>query len=256
MAGFCLLLAAVAAVALAAPAGAAVPEFGRCLKVAGKTGEYKGQYCTAKTLKPHTGAYEWMPGPGEKKKFEGLGEEVELETTAGVKVVCSASEFLGEYTGPKTETLKLVLLGCQEAAIKQNCQTVPTQEGEVTSTELEGELGLIKAGTFPVIGLDLKPKTSSTILSFQCGKFPEVNFLDNVEGSVIAPVTPKSRMAEAFKLVYKQAKGVQAVQSFEGGAKDTLTSSFVKGTETGTAGTGFKSTREDTNEEPMEIKAK
>jgi len=260
MAGLCLLLAAVSATLLAAPAGAVStpPEFGRCVKSATHTGSYKGVYCTAHPTKEGTGGYEWLPGPGPKPGFEGLGEGVTLETVGGTGVTCAASQFIGKYATAKTETLTVSLVGCTENATKANCQSspVPASEGEIVSNEAEGELGFIKNGKTPIVGLDIKAKGGGALFTFTCGTLPTITLTDTVEGSVIGTILPRSKMTEAFKGVYKQAHGVQAVQQFEGGAKDTLTSKTVKGATVATEETGFASTREDTNEELMEVKAK
>ncbi len=261
MAGLCLLLSTVAAM-LAATPGAAVaastpPEFGRCVLVPGHVSAYRGAACTS--LQPaHKGAYEWMPGPGEKPGFSGLGEGTTLETVGGVKVTCASSQFNGKYATAKTETLTVSLVGCIDSATKENCQSspVPASEGEIVSNEAEGELGFIKNGKLPVVGLDLKAKGGGALFTFECGKLPTIAFTDTIEGSVIMPIVPRSKMTESFKGAYKQAHGVQAIQSFEGAPKDTLTSKIVKGITVSTEETGFASTREDTNEEPMEVKAK
>ena len=46
----------------ASSAAAALPEWGRCVKVSG-TGEFTRENCVA-VSKTHTGNYEWAPGPG------------------------------------------------------------------------------------------------------------------------------------------------------------------------------------------------
>jgi hypothetical protein len=257
MAGLCLLLAAVGATLAPAGAIAAPPEFGRCVKVAGHVSIYATATCVSKPRVPNTGAYEWMAGPGPKPGFSGLGESVTLETVGGLKVTCAASQFAGKYATAKTETLTAVsLIGCTEPVEKTNCQSTPTNEGEIVSGEAEGELGYIKNGTFPLVGLDLKAKGGGALWTFTCGKFPTIALADAVEGSAIGTIFPRSKMSEVFKGTFKQAHGKQAVQQFEGGAKDTLTSKVLKGTTATTEETGFASTREDTNEELMEVKAK
>lgn len=258
-AGICLLLAAIGAGALAVNAGAASspPEFGRCVKVAGHVSQYRDAGCRSKPVKENTGAYEWFPGPGEKSGFTGSGENVLLETAGGLKITCAASQFVGKYATAKTETLKVSLIGCTEPVSKTNCQSNPLEEGEIVSNEAEGELGYINnTGKIAVVGLDVKAKGGGALWSFTCGKLPTLALTDTVEGSVIAPITPRTRMSEVFKLNYKQAHGKQAVQQFEGGAKDTLTSKVVKGVTVTTEETGFNSTRDDTNEELMEVKAR
>ncbi len=258
MTGVCLLLAAVGAAVLAVPSGAlaAPPEFGRCVKVA-NVGAYRNSVCTSRQL-AHKGAYEWMPGPGEKSGFSGIGEGVVLETTGGIKITCASDQFNGKYATAKTETLTVSLIGCIESKTKANCQSspVPASEGEIVSNEAEGELGVVKNGSLPVDGLDLKAKGGGALFTFECGTFPTVDLTDTIEGSVITQIAPRSKMTEIFKGAYKQAHGVQAIQRFEGGPKDTLVSNVVSTKGSAKEDTGFASTREDTNEEPMEVKAK
>ncbi len=69
MVGLCLLAVLAVAAVAAASASAAAPEYGRCIKKAGKpSGEgFKDSACTkAMTSKAH---YEWVPGPGANPKF-------------------------------------------------------------------------------------------------------------------------------------------------------------------------------------------
>jgi hypothetical protein len=250
------LAAAIAMGAIAASASAALPEFGRCIPAAEpKTGEYIGPKCGAKQAEHH-GAWDFAPGPGAKPKFSGTGEKVSLETTGKLKIVCAAATFDGEYTGAKTETVTIDLIGCVNGT--QKCESNPAKEGEIETQALEGTLGFIHGGEKPVVGLDIAPKAPSTnFVLFQCGKLPETSITTaTVEGSLIAPVKPLTTMAEEFKLPYKVLSGKQAVQQFEGGVKDTLTAKLVKGIEMSTQEIGLRSLRVDVNEERMEIKAK
>ncbi len=255
-----LALAAVGAVSAgaAATASAAVPEFGHCVKAVGKTGEWQGANCTKSA--GGKGLYNWVPGPGPKPKFEGSGEGNELETVGGKKIACGGSTFAGEYTGPKTESVTVDFIGCIYAPTKQECQSNPGQAGEIESAQpLEGELGYIVKSEKPApkVGLDLKPKSPSTSLfTFQCGKPPETSIiLGTIEGSVIGSIVKINRPVSEFVLSYKDLKGVQKPQQFEGGSKDTLTLKLVSGLSTTTEELGLKVLETDENEEPIEIKA-
>ena len=206
------LLAALAVTAvLASAASAAAPEWGRCVPAEVKgTGEFLGKGC-AKSAEGK-GAYNWAPEPTGKAVLTGAGEEITLES-AKHKIVCAASTYTGKFTGAKTATVSLDLIGCNvtSGTTKQECQSspVPEKESEIEA-EYEAELGFIKGGEHPKVGIDLKPKSTIT---FTCGKLPEVPLLSGtIEGSVIGQVTPINHMGEEFKLVHSELKGVQTVR--------------------------------------------
>ncbi len=260
--GALALVATVAVLgAVTSSASAALPELGRCVPSPTKTGKYVGSQCLK--LANGRGGYEWLAGPGAQPKFEGFTEsEVPLETTGKKKVVCSAASFEGEYTGPKTETVTVDFIGCTYTATNQPCGTGPTKETEFES-KLEGELGYIEGGAHPKVGWDLKPKSPSTnFAAFVCVQPPavppvvETPVVGTIEGSVIGRVLPIDKMNFEQKIAYKALKGVQSPQQFEGGAKDTLTSTLVIGTETFTEPMGMTGKRVDESKEPFEIKAK
>jgi hypothetical protein len=252
MAGLCLTAAFALMGLVATTASAAVPEFGRCVKVAAKTGEYSGAQCLT-PVAGNKGRFDWQPGPGALKKFEETGEEPTLETVGGRKIVCTVGIFTGEFTGPKTESVSIELQGCVDSVTGAICETAKKSKIE-TLTPLEGEIGFIKGTSMRSVGLDLKH--APVILTFECGKVPETVVLGTLEGSVIAPITPIDKMAEEFKLPYKEKLGKQIPEQFEGGAKDTLTATFVTGLETTTQQAGLKTKVESVTEEPIEIKAK
>jgi hypothetical protein len=279
--GLCLIAVGAVSAIGAGGASAAPPELGRCLKASsvmeGKKTSYTGAYaekgCTRLNAS-HKGKYEWSPGPGAKSKFFGTGLEPEptLETTGGAKVVCSSLALKGgEYTGPKTaKVAKLLFSGC-EGAPGRPCQTVPVKEGEIESSgELQMELGVIKAGTRPVVGWDIKKE--GVVFAFQCGKLPELHDVQTVEGSVIAPLKTGSeldvnRMSIKALLKYKAKAGKQLPEAFEGGGKDTLTTTTTIGTSKAVEQTGLTNNLElesglgelgienPENQEPLEVKA-
>ncbi len=250
-----VVLAASMAGAAAASAAAAPPEFGRCVEVPAKTGEYKdGRHCLQPA--PGKGRFDWVPGPGEHKKLITASGPVSLETTGKTRIACQSSAGSGEYTGAKTATLMLSLTGCENLTTLQKCQTTPATAGKIESSPLEGEIGYIKAGATPVVGLDLKG--TPDLFTFECGQLPESPVLYTVEGSVIAPIKPTDKMTEEFKVLYKEVKGSpgkQAVESFEGGAKDTLSSTFTNsGLEKVTEQTALSASMSIGNEEAIEIR--
>jgi hypothetical protein len=261
MMGTCVVVALGVSAAAAATASAALPEFGRCVPAAEKrTGEYAGVHC----VKPAGGKgnYNWLPGPGENKKFAGSAGPVTLETVGGFKVHCSSGDFTGEYTGAKTASVTLALVGCLRSGTEQKCQTTPLKEGEIETVPIEAEIGFIQGGEKPKVGLDLKPAAPIT---FDCGIFSEeTHALISVEGSVIGAIKPPNVMRATFKVLYTATNGKQIPEQFEGGVKDTLTLNKTVGLETTTEQAGLTIIGIEEipkpliveNEEPMEIKAK
>lgn len=253
IAGLTLVLAAAVVPAITGTASAALPEFGKCVAAEGKTGQYKGSQCTQTSA---AGGFNWAPEPTGAAKFSGAGEGIALQTVAGHKVACAGANLEGAYTGPKTETVTLTMIGCEVGGLGQACESNPLKPGEIES-QLEGEIGYIKNVEKQIVGLDLKPKSpSTTFAAFQCGKPPEVGPSAVIEGSAIAPIRPINRMSEEFKIAYKESAGKQAVQRFEGGATDTLTAKWVSGVEVTTEEAALKMLATDTNEELTELRTR
>jgi hypothetical protein len=245
-----LLAAVAAASALAAP-----PELGRCVATPG--GEYAGSHCTRLASAPGRGKYEWTAGPGAKPKFEGTSAVSPLLEMPGLKISCSVATYNGEYTGAKTASVTVDLIGCLNAETHKKCQSNPVKEGEIEPpSPLEGELGLINIGGIQHVGLDLK--RSPAIVVFTCGEpleAPEVT--GTLEGSVIGQINPVNTMREEFRLKYRAEGLTQVPESFEGGEKDTLTAKLVSGVTTTEVPAVLKDKLvEVLNEEPLEIKAK
>jgi hypothetical protein len=245
--GSVLLAALVVLCSLAAAsASAELPELGRCVKIEGvvtgkKTvynGAYRGKTCTA-TNKTNKGKYEFLPGPGPANHFYGIGEEPEpvLETTAGRKIECSEEILEGEYTGPKTLKAKISFGGCSTGSEpRRNCQTNPVTEGQIEGGgTFEGTLGTITNAAKPVVGWDIKREGGGASFTFECGIPPQGLTAETIEGSVIAPLakgffgTDINKMSEYATLKYRQKKGLQSPEMFEGGAKDVLSTTLVEG---------------------------
>jgi hypothetical protein len=249
-------------------AAAAPPEFGRCVEAPGKTGKYAGSHCLNASAS-NKGRYEWMPGPGGKKKFSFLSEQIVLHGTGAPKLTidCEFAEGEGEYTSEKAVVVnKLVINDCRtpkktesEAEIKTFCQSITNFRGEVTGQELTGELGYIAAPK--QVGLDLKAKTGKTIALFECGGASEVGergtgtgTLTEIEGSVIGRIKKVNAMLEEDILNFQVKKGVQTPEMFEGGEKDTLVTNV--GVTKTPEPTTLSTLVEVTNEEELEVKAR
>lgn len=242
----CAIAALGITAAESASASAASPELGRCVKVEGvKEGKktvYKGHYSSRNCVheaKPGHGRYEWEAGPGEEKEYENTGElePATLETTAGTAISCMNHKLYGEYTGATTETATLALYECTNAA-SEPCTSLleegkpELEKGRIVFEALEGTLGVISTtGSKPKVGWDLKPKTGSTAVTFECGATQGLGTKYVVEGSVIGEIKPVNHMHEEFKGNWRAAGGVQNPKSFEGGAEDTLKATILSGLE-------------------------
>jgi hypothetical protein len=265
----CALACCASAGIGAATAAAELPELGRCIEVATKTGKYGGSHCVSPS-KTGKGRYEWLPGPGARKKFTANVESPVLQGAGASKlnVKCEFGEVEGEYTSEKAASItKLLLLNCRtplkpgEAVIKTWCQNVGAFRGEVTAQELTGELGYIERSLRTLVGLDVKAKTGKALAIFECGGALEVGehgtgtgTLVEVEGSVIGRVKKIDSMAEENLVTFTVKNGAQVPEQLEGGAKDTLITN-VGVTKTAEPST-FSGFAEVTNQEPLEIKAK
>jgi alpha-tubulin suppressor-like RCC1 family protein len=238
-----------------APLPTNLPELGRCVKVAPKTGAFEGAHCV--TAAPGKGHYDWLAGPGALKKFAGGGGMSTLETRSKRTVTCTGIAFTGEYTGARTATVTVDFTGCATGATKQSCQSNPLKAGEIEDVApLQGALGFIRRSTTPSVGLDLKAAPPSTSLfSFECGSPPDT-IKGSVGGSVIAPMKAIDTMTPEFKIIYKESSGKQLPERFEGGLKDTLATTFSSGLESTTEQTGLATSVVITSEEALEIKAK
>jgi hypothetical protein len=242
----------------------ALPTLGRCVKV-GSGGAFTRANCIEESPGSH-GAFEWQPGPGAKPKFSAHINQAMFETTGGAIVSCAASTLSGEWSGPKGATVSLALNGCEQLSSKKPCQSSPTAAGAIsTSQPLEAELGFIKGGAKPQVGLDLKAKSPSPVLlTFTCGGPPGelgAGELWSVEGSAIGEVKSLNAMKLIERLLFKAKAGKQVPERFEAGLKDTLLATRTQGAtqkaeQAGLTLKGERATIASEGEEKLEIKAK
>lgn len=244
---------------------AGLPELGRCVKVARRTGGYANKKCV-KSSPVGKGSFAWETGPGAENKFAGVLDEPEpvLETVGKAKISCSSGNFTGEYLNGKEEKLSISLQGCEEGT--KPCQSDPVKAG-VIEGEAEAHLGFISGGTStkPRVGWDITKE--GTIFTYECGSAEklEVPVLSTMDGSVIGQVKPYDTMTKEFLVKFTAAAGKQNPEKLEGGVPDVLF------TDTPTADTneqtGLTATDEQEsglgevlekpeNQEPLEIKAR
>ncbi len=253
--------ACVCAVLAASSASAALPEIGRCVKLAGKTGVFNRANCLG-VSKTHTGEFEWNPGPGASTSTKVILNGMVLETTTASKISCSNGQLTGEFTGAKTEKItEVVLQGCEDVLPRLKCYSNPLTPGTISSKNaLVGEIGFVpgsKVETNPFVGWDLKSENSlMPFLSFSCGEGGGTLML-KLEGSLIGRVVKTNVMSTTFGLTYKQTAGKQALTAFIGGTEDVLTEITKPiGGEEKTEKVGLASGGTVTDGEALEIKAK
>jgi hypothetical protein len=239
-------------------ASAAAPELGRCLKVAPKSlSNFDSAKCTktasedagTEAEKLKKGNYQWFSGPGANSKFTltRTGSIRVLETIRGTPLFCTGGTGSGEYTGPKSVgKLVLTLTGCETGSLK--CNSAGQPSGTAVFGALEGALGIVKKGETPVqdkIGLDLFSGANEGLVTHvECA-----GLQISVQGSVIVPVMANSMKLTAT-LKFKQTKGKQKPEQFEGQPRDVLEWS-TEGGPFEQAGMALEAAQ--TNEEKIEI---
>jgi hypothetical protein len=253
MAAVGLQLACVSLTASVASASAllAEPEIGRCVKVAPGSGEYEVPSCTG-GAKAAGGLYDFQAAA--KKKFTSGGGVTVLEAVGGKKLECKTFTGEGEYYNPfpQDETIEVRLFGCKEFTFNFECRN--GAPGELMF-KMFGEYGFIhnfinKEGK-PVVapGFNLKLTDPQP---FECG--PNKNQF-KIYGGAVGRVNPVDKMSGTFTFKFSQLAGKQKPTRFEGGFKQAFgleeTSPPMPIEEAGLA-TSYS----NTNEEPLEIKAK
>jgi hypothetical protein len=213
------------------PAGSGLPEIGRCTKATpvkeGNRLVYHGVYetvhCTT-TSGTHEGKYEWSTGPGAGGGFTGTAKVAKLETLHEVdhlgpfsRITCEGNSETGEFTGPRTAVATITFRACVDVRSKASCQSAGQPTGTVQTGPLDGELGVIKSGETPVIGIAFRPHDSTVFTNIECGTSNVT-----VEGAIIAPITAIDAMSTKHHLAYKGYKGAQSFTAFEGEPPETL----------------------------------
>ena len=213
------------------PLESGLPEIGRCVKITpvkeGKVLVYHGSYETAKcttTSATHHGKYEWSAGPGAARGFTGTSKGAKLETLHEVdhlgphsKITCESGSATGEFTGVHSAVATITFSACVDVKSKVSCQSAGQPDGQVQTGTLDGELGVIKGGETPVIGIAFRPHGSTPLASIECGVSSVT-----VEGAIIAPVKATDGMSTKHSLAFKGHEGAQTPIAFEGGPPETL----------------------------------
>jgi hypothetical protein len=228
-------------------------EYGRCIKVSTGGGLYSGSSCT--TLGGEK-KYEWYSAFGSarplaKKHFTlAIKEKSEskLQTAGGQIVTCAGQTGAGEYTGNKSiGNVTLTFTGCHLGAA-ESCHSEASAEGEVRSSTLVGQLGVIKTSTEGpaknLVGTDLEPESGGVMFAFTCGSTAVT-----VTGSVIAELK-RDAMTTKAPVKFVQAKGVQKPTHFEAGPEDVLLTKLGEGA---AQKSGLSLITNETSEEKVEV---
>jgi len=218
------------------------PGIDRCVKVRPGTGRYRTSSCEGEEVRGGKRAnYEWLGG-AVKNKFTSKEGATAFESVSGSKITCKSSVDTAEYVGESEDRETITFSGCE--ALGEKCTTAGLPAGEIQTKLLRSLYGFIKHPAD--VGVSLEPATGTVWAEFSCGK-PFVV----IRGSVIAPVTPVSKMTKTFKETFAQTGGHQEPESFEGAAKDVLETSIAGGAY---EQTGFSSTDTVKNEEKLELR--
>lgn len=168
----------------------------------------------------------------------------ELQTVSGDTVVCGGVTSEGEYTGTKTVgDLTTTFSECAFDGFK--CTSTGAEPGEIVTSTLKGELGVIKKeATKSKVGIALSAETGTIESEFNCASVSVV-----VTGSVIHEVRANT-MVLTENENFVQSKGKQKPEQFEGGEVDVLESSISGGAD---VQSGLTLRGLLTNEEKIEV---
>ena len=259
MIAVCLAAACAIGALAATSASAALPEWGKCVKVPvevnGKA-KYKGKYSNANCTEKAGGVndlYEFLKGTSAIADPEFTNTmttpEAFLETSTGLQVKCTSQTATGRL-GPGAKEVSEVRVrfeGCYSNIGNFTCEnefeenTTYTQ-GVIFTRFLKGKLGYIsgKGTASPVVGLSLEPEQKKKPFAiFGCGEggFPPILFSEvgaNPKGanggdSIISPISPLNTMGTETVQEYLQEGGIQQPSSFENGKPDYLESKVFNG---------------------------
>jgi hypothetical protein len=225
------LVAACAICALAATnASAALPEWGKCVKlpveVKGKV-KIKGKYANANCTEKTGGEYEFLKGTEElpSKEFTNTMTSPEAVLEAdGIEVHCTAETATGDLAGTKEVAgVRVVFKGCVSNFDGLTCENqfesedskYVYTEGQIVTRLLRGKLGYIsgKGTASPVVGLALEPEEKKGAFAFfGCGSPGGAPVIFSTVGetptgknggdTIISPISPVNKMATETVQVY------------------------------------------------------
>jgi hypothetical protein len=180
-----------------------------------------------------------LAGPEWRKAGKALTAPVTFKTTSGaghmivepfllpkITVECSADKATGQIEGTnKASKVEITFTGCK--GIKGTETPCPVKSPgaaaeEVKTAVLVGELGAVAKAEAPntETGLDFKPASGASFVKLEgtCLPFEK----SEVEGSIIGEVKPVKVEQTTGEVIFTETAKKQTIQSFVGGAKDTL----------------------------------
>ena len=198
------LAATIAIAAVATGASAAAPEFGRCIKEAGK-GEYSNSGCTL--ISPVPSEYAWKAGPGPKSHFKDLiesGTSVSLNGAGGSSVTCTGATGGGEIANAK-EVAGVIFKfnGCEASNIA--CESAGAGEGEIITRLLSGVIGAAPKGK---VAEELRGP-GEIIAEFACGPIQAI-----LRGASVHKITT-NKMVRKTTEKYTGILAMTLLQTFE-----------------------------------------
>jgi hypothetical protein len=263
--GFAALAVLLALVMASSASALELPQTGRCVKAATPaTGLYTAATCIKVSTGTQLGKYEWVPASfTEKLTFKTTFGEATLTTVGHPAIKCIGGSMTGEWTGAKTANVEVEFQACLSSTANEQCQNPPPNgtKSLIEGKNLQATLGFtrheeVNGKLVVAVGMDLKPPMLMTSLfTYECGNPLETA---EIEGSVIARLKPINKMTTEFNpTILARSTGEQIPQSFAGGEKDTLSTTYKNGLETvGTAPTALNiKSQLGQNAVPMEIKA-
>jgi hypothetical protein len=243
-----------------------------------KKGEYTNETCTSKSAKKHKGHFEKTAGP----RFTSAGghgvlttdydacQETDIEPVCQEVIVdklnayveCASETGSGEESGLNgLKNIQVTFKSCYFAGSIE-CNTTGANEGEIKTTQLEGELGYIEKATHKV-GVVLHPASGNLFAQFECAQYSEGEphvveggaYVSVGEGNatqgkffepggehvfgggpdqvgggdgIISPITPVNEMSTKFTQVYSTDGNFEEPETvpskFEGGPFEELES--------------------------------
>jgi hypothetical protein len=252
MLGLCLVAVFAIAAVAATAASASSPEWGQCYAKEG--GKYANSNCTQKAKKG-AGTYEWRKGteltntgfsgaggtgilistfelcePGATRGPKTCAERGDETTEFGpISVECTSEVSHGETSGKSdVKAITVEFRGC--VALGSIPCSNTTNEGEIITNELKGELGYINKGTKSV-GVRLTPNAKNgEFAKFSCaiGLTTVVGVGNTKEGKaypgskgggdgIISPIVPVDQMTDSFTQEYTVNEGFENIPNkFEG----------------------------------------
>ena len=169
-----------------------------------------------------------------------------LKTVTGTRVACGEVASVGEFSGVKgLAGVTMTFTECGRTGVA--CESPLAAEGEIVTSTLDGELGVIAVVKGKVkIGLAFAPAEGTTVTEFNCG-----SSLFTVSGSVIREVT-SNKMLHLEAKPFSAHNGKQKPEKFENQPVDVLQTTIGDGP---SEQTGLALKSEQLNEEAIEVNA-